>query len=91
MPFAQGGRTRRDNLALTCRRHNQTKTTGTGWSYRHHPDGSYTWTTETGHHYTHPPTRPWTSKGDDPAPPHRPPANPEQTKPPVGEEDPPPF
>ncbi|HEU5271790.1 MAG TPA: DUF222 domain-containing protein [Jatrophihabitans sp.] len=59
VPFAQGGPTRRDNLAPTCRRHNQAKTTGTGWSYRHNQDGSYTWTTSTGHHYTSPPTKPW--------------------------------
>ena len=55
MPYDQGGPTRRDNLALTCRRHNQTKSTGTGWTYRHNPDGTYTWTTATGHHYTDPP------------------------------------
>ncbi|HEU5268539.1 MAG TPA: DUF222 domain-containing protein [Jatrophihabitans sp.] len=51
VPFGAGGRTRRDNLALTCRRHNRAKA-GTGWHYRHEPDGSFTWTTTTGHHYT---------------------------------------
>jgi Domain of unknown function (DUF222)/HNH endonuclease len=59
IPFHQGGPTTRHNLALTCRRHNHTKKTGTGWSYRHNPDGSYTWTTNTGHHYTSPTSRPW--------------------------------
>jgi hypothetical protein len=56
--------TRRDNLALTCRRHNQAKAAGTGWSYQHNPDGSFTWTTHTGHHYTSPTTRPWTRNAD---------------------------
>jgi hypothetical protein len=56
VPFNRGGPSTRDNLALTCRRHNQAKA-GTGWTYRHSPDGSYTWTTATGHHYTGPP--PW--------------------------------
>jgi hypothetical protein len=65
VPFDQGGPTQRDNLALTCRRHNQAKATGTGWSYQHNPDGSFTWTTATGHHYTNPASRPWR----DPAPP----------------------
>ena len=51
VPFEQGGFTRRDNLAMTCRRHNQAKA-GTGWSYRRNPDGSFTWTTATGHRYT---------------------------------------
>src|SRR6185312_5513534 len=60
IPFNQGGRTTRNNLALTCRRHNQAKA-GTGWSYQHNPDGSYTWTTNTGHSYTAPTTRPWQS------------------------------
>ena len=50
VPFADGGRTRRDNLALTCRRHNRVKAR-TGWRYRHNPDGSFTWTTATGHSY----------------------------------------
>jgi len=59
VPFTQGGRTRRDNLALTCRRHNNTKKTGTGWSYHHNPTGTFTWTTNTGHHYTSPTTTPW--------------------------------
>ena len=36
IPYAQGGPTLRDNLALTCRRHNQAKA-GTGWTYRHNP------------------------------------------------------
>ncbi|HJQ00333.1 MAG TPA: DUF222 domain-containing protein [Jatrophihabitans sp.] len=57
-PFDQGGPTRRDNLALTCHRHNQAKA-GTGWHYRHNPDGSFTWTTHTAHRYTRPPNRPW--------------------------------
>jgi Domain of unknown function (DUF222)/HNH endonuclease len=73
IPFDQGGPTTRNNLALTCRRHNRAKA-GTGWSYRHNPDGSYTWTTATGHHYTSPTTRPWRSwRRSDPAedpPPH---------------------
>jgi len=56
IPFDQSGPTTRNNLALTCRRHNQTKA-GTGWTYHHNPDGSYTWTTATGHRYTGPP--PW--------------------------------
>jgi Domain of unknown function (DUF222)/HNH endonuclease len=60
VPFDQGGPTTRNNLALTCRRHNRAKA-GTGWSYRHNPDGSYTWTTNTGHHYTSPTSRPWQS------------------------------
>jgi Domain of unknown function (DUF222) len=64
VPFGQRGRTRRDNLALTCRRHNRAKA-GTGWNYRHNPDGSYTWTTNTGHHYTSPATQPW--RRNDPA------------------------
>jgi len=71
-PYAQGGRTRRDNLALTCRRHNRTKA-GTGWTYRHNPNGSYTWTTNTGHHYTSPPsgtrTRTRTRRAGQPKPP----------------------
>jgi len=74
IPYAQGGKTRRDNLALTCRRHNRTKA-GTGWHYRHNPNGSYTWTTATGHAYTSPPTgtrntpdqtKPLEQKGDPP-------------------------
>jgi hypothetical protein len=52
-------------LRLACRRHNQAKAAGTGWSYQHNPDGSFTWTTATGHHYTNPASRPWR----DPAPP----------------------
>jgi len=79
IPFDQGGRTRRDNLALTCRRHNQTKTTGTGWTYRHNPDGTFTWTTPTGHTYTNPP----------PAS-RRQPAGREQTTGHQAEQDPPP-
>jgi hypothetical protein len=54
VPFDQGGPTRRDNLALTCRRHNKAKA-GTGWSYQHNLDGTFTWTTYTGHQYTGPP------------------------------------
>ncbi|HEU5269734.1 MAG TPA: DUF222 domain-containing protein, partial [Jatrophihabitans sp.] len=79
MPFGQGGPTRRDNLALTCRRHNRAKATGTGWTYRHDPDGTYTWTTPTGHRYTSPASRPWTTTGDTPAPV------------PVEQDNPPPF
>jgi Domain of unknown function (DUF222)/HNH endonuclease len=71
IPFQQGGRTRRDNLALTCRRHNRAKA-GTGWSYQHNQDGSYTWTTATGHHYTSPGNRPWTRPGEATAPPPKP-------------------
>jgi hypothetical protein len=71
LPYNQGGTTTRRNLALTCRRHNQAKA-GTGWTYRHNPDGSYTWTTNTGHHYTSPATRPWSTDdppvADDPPP-----------------------
>lgn len=63
-PYQRGGLTRRDNLALTCRRHNNAKA-GTGWRYRHNLDGSYTWTTATGHHYTAPATRSWTSRIDE--------------------------
>ena len=54
VPFNQGGPTTRANLALTCRRHNQAKA-GTGWTYQHNPDGTFTWTTNTGHTYTGPP------------------------------------
>jgi len=87
-PYNQGGTTTRHNLALTCRRHNQAKA-GTGWTYHHNPDGTYTWTTNTGHHYTSPPTRPWRTshqgtrrtETDDQTPPKVPPAN----------ADPPPF
>ena len=39
-----------------------------GWTYRHNPDGSYTWTTATGHHYTGPATRPWSDSDADPPP-----------------------
>jgi Domain of unknown function (DUF222)/HNH endonuclease len=78
IPYGQGGPTTRRNLALTCRRHNHTKKAGTGWSYRHNPDGTFTWATNTGHTYTSPATRPW-------APPNDP-----TTLRPV-EEDPPPF
>ena len=93
VPFAQGGRTRRDNLALTCRRHNRAKA-GTGWRYRHNPDSSYTWTTATGHTYTSPPNRRWTRRGV-----HPPPITPGRAKPQTAErveaqtrqEDPPPF
>jgi hypothetical protein len=65
VPFDQGGPTRRDNLALTCRRHNQAKTAGTGWHYRHNPDGSFTWTTATGHRYTNPAAHLWNGNGDE--------------------------
>jgi 5-methylcytosine-specific restriction endonuclease McrA len=58
IPFSQGGRTRRDNLALTCRRHNQAKA-GTGWTYHHNLNGTFTWITATGHHYTGPTSQPW--------------------------------
>jgi hypothetical protein len=96
VPFDQGGPTRRDNLALTCRRHNQTKTTGTGWSYRHNPDGSYTWTTATGHHYSSTPNRPWTGTTDrttptTPPPTPRPTDEPSTIRDPPAENDPPPF
>lgn len=53
VPFGSGGGTRRDNLALTCRRHNQAKA-GTGWSYRRNRDGSFTWLTPAGRRYTKP-------------------------------------
>jgi hypothetical protein len=81
VPFDQGGPTRRDNLALTCRRHNQAKATGTGWSYQHNPDDSFTWTTATGHHYTGPATHLWNSNGDDTT---------DSTEPQATEKDPPP-
>jgi Domain of unknown function (DUF222)/HNH endonuclease len=92
IPFNQGGRTRRDNLALTCRRHNRAKA-GTGWTYRHNPDGSYTWTTNTGHHYTSPTSRPWPRNGATTTPPTE--AQATEQEPlgkaePVREEDPPP-
>lgn len=89
VPYASGGRTRRDNLALTCRRHNQAKA-GTGWSYRHNSDGSYTWITATGHHYTSPPPRVWRRTADGGT---RQPDTPEQIPPnsPQAEADPPPF
>jgi hypothetical protein len=58
VPFDHGGPTTRANLALICRRHNHAKA-GTGWTYRHNPDGTFTWTTATGHRYTGPATRPW--------------------------------
>ena len=64
MPFTQGGPTTRQNLALTCRRHNNTKKTGTGWTYHHNPGGTFTWTTNTGHHYTSPTDRPWPDQPD---------------------------
>ena len=51
IPYDRGGATRRDNLALTCRRHNQAKA-GTGWTYQHNLNGTFTWTTDTGHRYT---------------------------------------
>ena len=92
IPFNQGGRTRRDNLALTCRRHNHAKA-GTGWSYQHNKDGSYTWTTATGHHYTSPSGRPWHEEVD-PAIDTEPaslPGDQERTRSPRPEHDPPPF
>ncbi|HEU5269123.1 MAG TPA: DUF222 domain-containing protein [Jatrophihabitans sp.] len=89
-PYAQGGRTRRDNLALTCRRHNQAKA-GTGWTYRHNRDGSYTWTTATGHHYTSPPNRAWTGRADRTPPASRPAIDSGQVESQTAEEDPPPF
>jgi len=64
VPYAHGGPTTRQNLALTCRRHNNTKKTGTGWSYHHNVNGTVTWTTHTGHHYTSPASRPWPDKPD---------------------------
>ncbi|HEX4729591.1 MAG TPA: DUF222 domain-containing protein [Jatrophihabitans sp.] len=63
MPYQQGGPTRRDNLALTCRRHNRAKA-GTGWHYRPNPDGSFSWTTAAGHRYTRPPNSAWTRSAD---------------------------
>lgn len=89
VPFSGGGRTRRDNLALTCRRHNRAKA-GTGWSYRHERDGSFTWTTTTGHRYTSSADRSWRSSGDgvtdQPAAVERIPPNRPRT-----DADPPPF
>jgi len=88
IPYAQGGPTTRANLALTCRRHNHTKKTGTGWTYRHNPDGTYTWTTNTGHRYTSPTTQPWRTSSETKS---RPPAD----QPPMNERrvepEPPPF
>jgi hypothetical protein len=78
IPHAAGGRTRRDNLALTCRRHNQAKA-GTGWTYRHNAAGTFTWTTASGHQYTGPPNG---SRRSTP---------PADTTPHGEEEDPPPF
>jgi hypothetical protein len=90
VPFDQGGPTRRDNLALTCRRHNQAKTAGTGWHYRHNPDGTFTWTTATGHHYTGPATHLWNSNGDEMT--QRPNTGKHPTNNPQPEQDdPPPF
>lgn len=87
--FNQGGTTTRDNLALTCRRHNQAKA-GTGWTYQHNPNDSYTWTTNTGHHYTSPANRPWTQPGDTTSP-GRPPDKARVKSQPTEDEDPPPF
>jgi hypothetical protein len=89
MPYGTGGPTNRRNAALACRRHNQAKA-GTGWSYRHNPDGSYTWTTNTGHRYTNPVPSPWAETAK-PAAPARPvptarPADDRHTA-----DDPPPF
>ena len=68
LPYADGGGTTRANGALACRRHNHTKTTGTGWGYRRQPDGGHRWTTRTGHHHTgHPPQR-WTTPAPDDLP-----------------------
>jgi hypothetical protein len=106
VPFDQGGRTRRDNLALTCRRHNQAKAAGTGWSYRHNPDGSFTWTTATGHRYSSAAIRPRSGRRDKATRPNRPavrptertalndPAaqdDPQDRGDPPGQNDPPPF
>jgi hypothetical protein len=91
VPFNQGGRTRRDNLALTCRRHNQAKANGTGWTYQHNPNGSYTWTTDTGHHYTKPASRTWTHEGDTTTPSRSPDRRTEAKSRQTEEEDPPPF
>jgi hypothetical protein len=95
IPFDQGGPTTRTNLALTCRRHNRAKA-GTGWSYRHNADGTFTWTTATGHHYTSPTTRPWDGPGEqaasqDAASPSRPTTASDQTTPQPDEQEPPPF
>jgi hypothetical protein len=68
VPYHQGGPTRRNNLALTCRRHNQTKA-GTGWHYLHNADGSFSWITAAGHRYTRPPQRTWTRSADVARPP----------------------
>jgi hypothetical protein len=69
VPFDQGGRTRRDNVALTCHRHNRAKA-HTGWSYRHNEDGTFSWTTATGHRYRKPTTRPWVGGTDQPSEQH---------------------
>lgn len=55
--YGRGGRTCRCNGALACKRHNLCKI-DTGWAYRYHGDGSFTWTDDTGHAYrSHPPIR----------------------------------
>ena len=82
VPFDHGGRSTRHNLALTCRRHNNTKATGAGWHYRHNHDGSFTWTTATGHRYTSPATRPWVRTDGMTAPPSRPSATEVEIPPP---------
>ncbi len=88
IPFDRGGPTQRDNLALTCRRHNRTKA-GTGWTYRHNRDGSYTWSTATGHRYASLPSRPWL-RTNPPARPAAPPAgSPAENQPTA--HDPPPL
>ena len=89
IPFNKGGPTTRDNLALTCRRHNRAKA-GTGWSYRHNPDGTFTWTTDTGHHYTTMPSQRWTTTADETEPAKPPPA-PRPVEDRRLEDDPPPF
>jgi len=91
IPFDQGGPTRRNNVALTCRRHNQTKTTGTGWTYRHNPNGTFTWTTHTGHTYTSPATRPWTATTEPARRSKPPPPAPRSARERHTADDPPPF
>jgi uncharacterized protein DUF222 len=57
-PFDQGGPTSPANTAPVCSRHHNAKTHGP-FSYRHNPDGSYTWTDGHAHQYiTHRPLRP---------------------------------
>ncbi|HEX8093430.1 HNH endonuclease signature motif containing protein [Jatrophihabitans sp.] len=69
-PYGRGGQTCRCNGALACKRHNLCKI-DTGWAYRYHHDGSFTWTDDTGHSYRgHPPKR-W-GRAEPCAPPPRP-------------------